>query len=183
MQWRNSTERYGALGQTFHWGMLALFTAVCLAIELKGIYPRGSAGLAGLTRWHELLGLTTAFAVSARLFWRALDTPPADLPHASALQRQAVRAMKFALYLVMVALPLTGLVAAIGRGDEVTFLGIDFNALFGPLSSATGKALKEAHEAIATGAYWLIGLHAGAALWHHFIRRDATLRRMLPARP
>jgi cytochrome b561 len=182
MQWRNSFERYGALGQAFHWGMLALFTAVCLAMELKGIYPRGSAGRAGLTRWHELLGLTAALAVVARLLWRAVDAPPADLPGASVWQRRAVRAMKLALYLAMVALPLTGVVAAVGRGDAVIFLGVDFNALTGPLSTATGKALKEVHEAIATAAYWLVGLHAGAALWHHYIRRDATLRRMLPGR-
>jgi cytochrome b561 len=182
MGWRNSTERYGALGQALHWGMLALYTAVCLAIELKGAYPRGSAGRAGLTHWHEVLGLTAALAVFVRVLWRALDAPPADLPGEPPWQRRAARAMKLALYLAMVALPLTGLVAAVGRGDAVIFLGVDFNALAGPLPAAVGKGVKEVHEAIATAAYWLVGLHAAAALWHHYIRRDPTLRRMLPSR-
>jgi cytochrome b561 len=42
--------------------------------------------------------------------------------------------------------------------------------------------LEDVHEALATAAYWLVGLHAAAALWHHFVLRDATLRRMLPVR-
>lgn len=180
MQWRNSTGRYGVLTQAFHWGMFALLTAVCLAIELKGIYPRGSSGRAAMTHWHELLGLYAALAVFARLFWRALEAPPPALPGTPAWQRRAATLTKLALYVLLVALPMTGLVAAVGRGNAVLFLGIDFNALIGPLGRDTGKAVKEVHEFMATAAYWLVGLHATAALWHHFIRHDATLRRMLP---
>lgn len=180
MQWRNSSARFGALAQAFHWGMLMLLTAVCLAIELKGAYPRGSAGRAALTHWHELLGLSAALAVFARLFWRALDAPPPSLPGTPGWQRRATKLTKLALYGLLIALPVTGLIAAIGRGNEVIFLGIDFNALIGPIAAGAGKTAKEVHEIMATAAYWLVGLHAAAAAWHHFIARDATLRRMLP---
>jgi len=181
MQWLNSPQRYGAIARAFHWGMLALLAAVCLAIELKGVFPRGSAGRTALLHWHELLGLTAALAVFSRLAWRAFDAPPAALPGPD-WQRRAASAVKLALYVLLIALPLTGLVAAAGRGDSTVYFGVDLVSVIGPVSKALGKAVEDVHEALATAAYWLVGLHAAAALWHHFVLRDATLRRMLPVR-
>ncbi|MDR2154682.1 MAG: cytochrome b/b6 domain-containing protein, partial [Burkholderiaceae bacterium] len=54
-------------------------------------------------------------------------------------------------------------------------------ALIGP-DKALGKQIKEVHETVATIGYGLIGLHAAAALFHHYVMRDNTLLRMLPAR-
>lgn len=47
-------------------------------------------------------------------------------------------------------------------------------------NKALGKELKEIHEVVGTLGYYLIGLHALAALYHHYVKRDNTLVRMLP---
>jgi superoxide oxidase len=66
-------------------------------------------------------------------------------------------------------------------GKPIPFFGLELPALLGPDKALAGD-IKEVHETVAVLGYWLIGLHAAAALFHHYVRRDDVLRRMLPQR-
>ena len=87
--------------------------------------------------------------------------------------------MHFALYVLMIGLPLGGWLILSASGKPVPFFGLQLPALVGE-SKDLADLFKEIHETGATVGYFLIGLHAAAALYHHFFVRDDTLRRILP---
>jgi cytochrome b561 len=78
-------------------------------------------------------------------------------------------------------MPLLGWLILSGENKPVPFFGIELPALIGA-NKVLAKQLEEIHETIGNVGYFLIGLHAVAALAHHYIHRDNTLVRMLPSR-
>jgi cytochrome b561 len=86
-----------------------------------------------------------------------------------------------ALYLLMIALPLIGWIMLSADGKVIPFFGVHLPPLVAADENLAGQ-LEELHETLGTLGYWLIGLHATAALFHHYVLGDKTLRRMLPVR-
>jgi cytochrome b561 len=95
--------------------------------------------------------------------------------------RQALSAKwtHLALYALMIGMPLLGWLTLSAEGKHVSLVGLQLPSLIGEDKSVADWA-KEFHEAAGTIGYFLIGLHAVAALYHHYIVRDNTLRRMVP---
>jgi cytochrome b561 len=81
----------------------------------------------------------------------------------------------------MIVMPLLGWGILSAEGKDIAIFGLPVFPLVSP-GEETAEFLGEAHEVVATIGYILIGLHAVAALYHHYLRRDNTLRRMLPGR-
>ena len=89
--------------------------------------------------------------------------------------------MHLALYALMIGMPLMGWFVLSAQGKAITVFGFELPSLVGESKSIAGWA-KELHEAGGTIGYLLIGLHAAAAVFHHHVVGDNTLRRMLPRR-
>ena len=85
------------------------------------------------------------------------------------------------LYVFMIGMPVLGWFAVSAKGTPVLFFGLQLPALIGQ-NKELYDLLKETHETTGTIGYYLIGLHAAAALIHHYVLRDNTLLRILPAR-
>lgn len=81
----------------------------------------------------------------------------------------------------MIGMPLLGWLVLSAGGKPIPFFGLELPALIGE-NKPLAKQLKERHETVGTLGYYLIGLHVGAALVHHYIKRDDTLIRRLPER-
>ena len=172
--------RYGRLSIGLHWLMVLLIAAVYATIELRGNFPKGSEARELIKQWHFMLGLSVFALVWLRLIvgWRH----PAPLAVASAKwEQQLAKLAHLALYGLMIGLPLLGWLILSAAGKPIPFFGLELPALVGPDKALAGD-FKELHETIAVLGYWLIGLHAVAALFHHYVRRDDVLRRMLPQR-
>ena len=177
-------KHYHPLQIGVHWLTLLLLIAVYALIELRGIYPKGSAAHDLMKTWHFRLGLTVFALVLLRLPLRlALHAPPIT-PALPAWQDHLAHAMHWALYGFLLVMPLLGWLTLSAKGQPIPFFGLELPALIGP-DKATAKNLEDIHELIGNVGYALIGLHAAAALWHHYVTRDDTLERMLPlaARP
>jgi cytochrome b561 len=114
-----------------------------------------------------------------RVLWRVVSRVPEAIPQA-ALLRWLSKLAHVALYVFIIAQPLLGIMMINMGGKPVSldWLGVSFT-LFSP-DKALRPTIKEAHELIGNAFYFVIGLHALAALYHHFIRRDDVLRRMAP---
>ena len=121
--------------------------------------------------FEQVPGLPGPLPVGERVLWQG----------APRWQALAGKAMHGALYALMIGMPLAGWVLLSAEGEPIPFFGQHLPALV-----AEGKTLadtvKEIHETGGTIGYFLIGLHAAAALFHHYVVRDNTLRRMLPNR-
>lgn len=182
MNWKNTTDRYGSLSIGMHWLMLLLMVGVYAAINLHDLAPKGGALRADLKTWHFVLGMGMFALVAVRLVTRLLSGPaPRIEPQLPDWQRRLGEWTHIALYLLMIAMPVLGWLAVSAKGDPVSLLGLPLPALIGQ-DKKLSRSLKEIHETIGTVGYFLIGLHAAAALVHHYLMRDNTLLRMLPAR-
>lgn len=181
MKWRNSTTSYGALSVGFHWVMVALIAAVYAAMELRGIFPKGSTGREFMKTMHYMLGLSVLILAAARLAANLMDRPPGITPEPARWQSLSARAMHYALYALMLGLPLLGWLMLSASGKPVPFFGLTLPPLTAE-NEALADLLEEIHETGATVGYFLIGGHAAAALLHHYVMKDDTLRRMLPRR-
>eukprot|EP01032_Pedospumella_encystans_P025624 gene25624-28954_t len=96
--------------------------------------------------------------------------------------QMAAHAGHFLLYVLMIAIPLSGWLMSSAKGVPTVWFGVlPIPDLIGK-DKALGRSLAELHEALNIGLLVLIAGHAAAAFFHHFFHKDDTLRRMLPAR-
>jgi cytochrome b561 len=181
MTGHNPPERYGSLTIHLHWLMLVLIVAVYALMEFHGIFPRGSAGRGAMKTWHYMLGLLVFCLALLRLALRWITPRPPIEPAPPAWQQRLAAVVQVLMYALMLGLPLAGWLALSAKGQSIPFFGLDLPALIGQ-DKALGKQIEKVHEAVATLGYGVLGLHAAGALFHHYVRRDNTLLRMLPAR-
>lgn len=174
-------SRYSGLSIAMHWLMLALIAGVYACIELKGNFPKGSETRELLKQWHFMLGLGVFALVWLRILGRLLSPTPPIEPAAPAWQNVLAKLMHLALYALMIGAPLAGWLILSAAGKPIPFFGLELPPLIDKNPDLAGQ-IKEIHETAGTVGYWLIGLHAVAALFHHFVSRDNTLTRMLPGR-
>ncbi|MCU0975153.1 MAG: cytochrome b [Steroidobacteraceae bacterium] len=171
-------DRYGTLSIALHWIMLALLAAVYACIELRELYPRGSEPRDLLKTWHFMLGLTVFLLVWVRIAARWHGGTPPIVPPPPAWQRLSARAVHLLLYLLMILMPIAGWTILSAEGKPVPYFGLTLPPLVAP-DKELAELVEGLHESAGTAGYWIIGLHAAAALGHHYLRGDDTLRRMM----
>lgn len=181
MNLASTARRYGSVSIGLHWLMLALLIGVYACIELREFYPKGSAPRESLKDWHFMLGLTILVLVGVRLLNRLIERAPAVVPPLPPWQTRSARLIHTALYVLMVVMPVLGWLTLSAAGKPIPFFGLQLPALLAQ-NKGLADSLKEVHAVIGTTGYFLIGAHALAALFHHFITRDNTLVRMLPGK-
>lgn len=178
---KETPARYSSLSIALHWLMLALLVAVYACIELRELYPKGSDPREALKTWHFMLGLSVFALVWLRLAARLAGTMPRIVPPPARWQAAAAHTLHALLYLFMIGMPLAGWLLLSAAGKPVPFFGLELPALIAE-NKALAKQIKELHETVGTLGYYLLALHALAALFHHYVKRDNTLARMLPRR-
>ena len=179
MNWKSTTDRYGSLSIGLHWLMLVLLIGVYACIELRVLQPKGSDLREALKTWHFMLGLSVFALVLVRLAVRLATSAPRM--RVVAWQRILAVWMHALLYAFLVVMPLLGWLTLSASGKPIPFFGLELPALVGA-DKALASRVKELHETIGTAGYFLVGLHAVAALYHHYFVHDDTLLRMLPQR-
>jgi cytochrome b561 len=173
-------SRYGSVAQLFHW-LTALLVLASFLVSAGGPPLRVySEARAATLLWHESLSVAVLLLVAARLLWRAFDRIPDEVPMPWWMTLLS-RATHWALFALLIAVPATAIAGAWLGGHPVTIYGI---GAIGPfLDQATiGQALMEVHGFLGDAVMWLAGLHAAAAIYHHFVLRDRVLKAMLPGR-
>jgi cytochrome b561 len=171
--------RYTPAERWFHWLAFAAVMLAYVFINFRGVFPRGTPASRVPMQGHILFGLVVLALVLPRLLHRLRNTPPPVVPPLATWESMLSRSTHLALYAFLVVQPLLGLATVFASGP----LTIPFTALQVPSPLTPDHALHEQlgkiHETIGTIFYYVIGLHIAGALWHHFFRRDNTLRRML----
>lgn len=133
----------------------------------------------GGEQWHYLFGLLILISVVPRLLIRLLSPHPPITPPISSPMLWVARLTHLALYGFLILMPVVGWLLLNAEGETLTWQGFTLPTLIAP-SEQWEEWLEEIHEAGASAGYVLISLHSGAALLHHVLLNDNTLRRMLP---
>ena len=173
------TERYGSGAIAFHWSMVLLIVWVGVLGLMHDSWPKKTQAF-----WinvHALFGLLVWALVMARFWWRSRHAPPALPPHIGEFPRRLSAAVHWLLYALLFVIPIIGIVTFIWHGRVFDF-GL-FQMNFGIRSNrAIFHPTENIHGYLAYALFALAGMHAAAALWHHFIRHDNVLRRMWPSK-
>ena len=175
---RSTATSWGAVARLFHWGMLLLIIgSISVGFYMTDL-PLGPNKLK-IYALHKSIGLTLLGLAALRLLWRLGERRPV-LPPMPAWQQRAAAATHVLLYLLLFVIPMSGWLFNSAAGFPLQW----FHLVNLPALTAADPRLKvlakEVHE---TGVFALISIvlvHAAAALKHHFVDRDGTLRAMLP---
>jgi cytochrome b561 len=172
--------RYGAGARAFHWITVALLLIIIPIGLVMGRLPRGLLQDT-LFITHESLGVTVLGITLLRAFWRLAHPAPPPSADLAPLERRASGAVHAALYLILLAAPITGYLYISFKGITLHYLGlVAVRALVAP-DKSLAKLAFSIHAALPWAIYTLAALHIGAALHHYFVRRNDVLQRMLPS--
>ena len=126
---------------------------------------------------HKSIGITIFALILIRILWRITHRPPALLTSYKAWERKLASGVHYFLYLLMVALPVSGIIMAINSKYGIKWFGIDFIEGFD--NKAMRELYHEVHEVIGIVILVVVAVHILGALKHKFIDKDETLKRML----
>jgi cytochrome b561 len=174
-------ESWDPVVKWVHWSTLLLIAAAFAAVWASESAPSREQHTM-LVQLHRSLGITVLALTLFRLGWRwraRVPSLPAGLPE---IQKAAARATEYLLYLLLLIQPVLGMIHTNARGDRVDFYFlVELPAIFGRNKLLAREALA-VHGLVAELLLAIIALHASAALYHHYVRRDGVLRAMLPHR-
>jgi len=163
----NNINRFDPVSLFLHWG-LALMVIVSIAcIELHDVYMKDSYWYNTLKATHEQLGFLLLFLTLLKLGWRLGNPVPPITPTPQPWELAARKVAHAAIYATLLTLAVLGMV---------------MGNFFLTQNKELAHALKVIHETLGNFLIVLIAIHMAATLWHQWIRRDDTLRRMLPGR-
>lgn len=182
MNWKNTPERWGPVSQFLHWLIVLLIFGLGAVGLIMVELPR-SPRYFWVYDLHKSLGIAVIALVLLRLAWRVFAGAPHPVPGTPRWQERIAAATHGLLYVLVFAVPLSGWLFD-------SFSGLRPLRWFGlfrvPKLAAPDAHLEELFEEAHEWLFWVliavVAMHAGAALYHHLIQRDATLTRMLPAR-
>lgn len=194
----SSSAKYTKVAVVLHWligiAILAMFALGWYMTELPKEAPKQTAFDLfdmGVYTWqlaeeasprsfyfnlHKSVGITLLVLAAVRMLWRVTHKPPAMLASYTAIEKKLATGAHHVLYLLMFAMPVTGLIMAMSGKYGVKWFGIDV------LASSENKVLRdsfqEIHEVVGTVLLIVIAIHILGALKHKFIDKDETMNRM-----
>ncbi len=179
MSMLSSRFRYGAVAQLFHWLTVVLVGTAYIVSPGGGEERVYSAAFDSARQTHETIGLVVFALVLLRILWRLLEPTPEPAPMAPWMKYSA-SAAHLALYALLLAIPLTAIAGAWLEAHPLTIFGVGNVAPMLPPAHDLGQSIVDIHTTLGNVIIWLAGFHAAAALLHHFVLRDDTLKSMLP---
>ena len=181
MAFFNTQERYGAVAIALHWIMaLGLAGLVAMGLYMVELPDVGFDKLkVTLILYHKEFGLAALLAAAIRLAWRMTNQLPALVSTLPYWQKVTARLVHLSFYALMFALPISGLLMSSAAAIPVSAFGMFDLPDFVAPSEALFRRLIQVHRWLGYALVLLFGLHAGAALMHHFVKRDNTLKKML----
>lgn len=177
MSLRNTHLAYGSVAKFFHWATSVLIILMLVFGFFLEDVPKDYQPTT--YNLHKLTGLTILLLMLMRLTWTLMNPKPALPADTLAWQRYAERVVHFMLYLFAILMPLVGWVGSVAGGRPPRVGDFYFNLPIAP-NKALAEAAFETHELVAFILIFLISVHALAAMYHHYVKRDNILRRMLP---
>jgi cytochrome b561 len=171
--------QYTGTAKALHWLMALLIIGLFALGQYMSDLSMSPRKLQ-LYSWHKWVGLSVFFLLLVRIGWRITHQPPALPEQMSKQQRLASHVGHAVLYLLMLAIPISGWLMSSAKGYQTVWFGVlPIPDLLGK-DKQLGDALAELHGALNGLLMLIVVIHVLAALKHHFIDRDNILRRMLP---
>jgi cytochrome b561 len=177
---RNTENSWGIVSILLHWIVAVLFFGqFWLGWYMQGI--RDLIQQYGLYQWHKSFGFTILGLAVLRILWSVTSRRPTLPDNISVAERSLARGSHLALYLALILVPMTGW--AVVSTSPLPIATWFFRLFVVPPLPLTVSLHAEhlwssLHAFLAYAAIFLVGVHALAALRHHFRNKDDILTRM-----
>jgi cytochrome b561 len=178
MSLKNSSQTYGSVAKFFHWLIFLLLLGMVIFGYYLEDFPKDVQPVT--YNIHKIIGLSILLLMALRALWRAVNVKPL-LVNTKAWERFAESSVHFLLYVVVIAMPIVGWIGSSAAGRPPHIGSWQF-LLPVPQNESLIDISFELHEWLAIALIVLVAIHALAALYHHYIKRDDVLIRMLPSR-
>ncbi len=173
-------SRYVASVRCMHWTIFALVLLAYVCINLFEQFPKGGTTRANVLAAHFTAGLAVLLLVLPRLLLRLRNGRPPIAPPPPRWTDLLGNVTHVALYLFLLIQPVLGIITLQIGGKAVKLFGVSLLPSFVNLPNRVlSHQFEDIHSTLGTIFYYVIGLHILAASWHHFGRRDNTLKRMI----
>lgn len=174
---KNTESSYGAVAKSFHWILFFMLAFSVVAGNFLASMPKGPEKLqaAGM---HKSFGVIILLLVLVRLAWKLMNPTPKTSNGATPMEEMLAHGMHWLLYALMFAQPLSGILMTQSAGYPVSVFGLFELPILIDKAPSSAEFLRDAH-----GMIWILLAisvfgHIGAAMFHHFIRKDGVLRSM-----
>ena len=180
MPLRNSAEAYGSLAKFRHWSIVVLVVSQWFLVEAAEEAGKDTPERAALMGWHISSGMLVLLLAVARIVWKVAEGGrPAPLGEV-VWQRKAAAAGHGILYLLILLQPISGWLVVSTGGRPIDFFGWFAFPALAAKNHELHETLEAVHETLFDALVVVAVVHIAAALYHHFLLKDDTLRRMLP---
>lgn len=177
MPWRNGTHAYGRISILLHWSMAVLLTGQFALGQYIAELDYHDPWYLTLPDLHRSLGVTIGMLLVLRLAWRGINPVPTG--YGQPWERRLARAVHLSFYVLLAAIVISGYFISTADGQPVSVFGwFEVPALVSSVDNLEDLA-GEVHETLTSILIALVSLHVLAALKHHLLERDPTLKRML----
>lgn len=181
MSAKNTNNTFGYVAKNFHWIVAILIIAMLVMGYFLENFPQTIHEAAYNT--HKTIGIIILALVILRLGWRWYNVQPGYSATLPLFYKIIVRLAHYAIYVVILLMPLSGWVMSTAAGHVPHFLGWFYFPLPGiSQDSALAGQMYQLHNTLAIVLIVLVSIHVLAALFHHFVLRDNVLTRMLPGK-
>jgi len=183
-RWRNTSASFGLVAIVFHWTIALLFLA---QLALGYLMSRDIDPVLqfNLFQYHKSIGFLVLALAAPRFIWSVFSRKPRALDGEGMASRLAARSAHAALLFLTLAVPLAGWAVASTSPLQIPSYVFDLVVVPGlpmAISDQAEAFWTKVHATLAYLAAVIVVLHVAAALWHHFVRKDPTLRRMIAFR-
>lgn len=176
---KNTEGTYGSIAKLLHWSIgLLIIALIGVGFYMTDLPPSESKWF--VYGMHKATGMVVLSLVAIRVLWRYMGTTPGLPDGIPGWQQIASRWTHYALYAMMVMMPVSGMMMSLMTDHPIDMFGLFIIPAIAkePGILAGGSYLM--HTYVPYLLIGIISLHFVAALYHHFVRKDDILRRMLP---
>ena len=177
MACRNSSTQYGCVTKSLHWLVFILVTGLFTIGFLMGDAPNAIKGF--IYNTHKLTGLTVLVLMVLFVLWSLINPKPRYPAEMPGWEKRLARIVHMLIYLLVIAMPLSGLIMSNAAGKNPHLFGIEFVLPGIPRSKPLAGFFADVHEIIAWSLVGILSLHILGALKHHFLDKNNILLRMM----
>lgn len=175
---RNSSVAYGSIAKMLHWLLAVLIISMLAYGFLLDKFPKNFQGLA--YNLHKLIGVAIFSLAVLRILWTSTNTKPLPIT-TSPWQRWCARFVHYTLYLLLLLMPLSGWIGSVASGRAPHIGNVELTLPISP-DPVLKTICFTVHYWVAYLLLALISCHVLVTFYHHFVKQDETLRRMLPSK-
>lgn len=182
MKIRNTTSTYGVISKILHWTIAILVLVQFYLIYWKHWVLPEKSPIANfyINGLHKPIGVVVLLLAICAVTWKVNNPKPGYPPNMPSWEKQSAIFVQSLLYLILFAMPISGLIMSTAAGYPPNFFGLYQFPQFLTKNDVMAQFFFDVHEITGYLVIALVVIHVGAALKHHFFERDDVLKRMLP---